>query len=413
MSVLIDRAYLESIDVLRLQSAARAAGLSFKNGTLKKSDIVDRLCLYPSIGAAAIAVLRRAEQNPAPVPMPTKPRITEWLEEEPTPQAPTPIPAPAPVDLSEYVTHKGLETRLDPVEGALGEARASIERLHTALTDAKAEIASLRTQAPIIIQRREAPEIKITGQRHRQWLDLYHWLECVGRVILTGPAGTGKSRAALQAAEAFGTEFYIQTPVTQSHDLIGDRNAHGEFQETPLFKAYTRGGLCLLDEADSSAPDAMLVANPILDGNGFAMFGDGLLHRQHEDFRVILNMNTQADGASLAYAGRNPLDGATLARFGGMIHWGIDPTLEQSMAAGEDAISTMPSVPCMLMDQRGILTVNATPRHTLIGAKLLKHPHFANRREWILEQTLRNGAVGEIWPDVLRLPAVREFLAGF
>ena len=65
-----------------------------------------------------------------------------------------------------------------------------------------------------------------------------------------------------------------------------------------------------------------------------------------------------------------------------------------------------------LMSERAIITVNATPRHVMIGSRLLKNPHFSQRREFILEATLKNGAVAEVWSDVLRLPAVRSFLQG-
>jgi len=270
----------------------------------------------------------------------------------------------------------------------------------------------LQRQRPIVVQIDKRPPVKIEGRTHAQFPDLLEWLSVVGRVILTGPAGTGKSRAAMQCAEALGLEFHLQTPFTQSYEYLGHRDAQGTFHESPTFKAYTRGGVLLMDEADSSAPDAFLSANPILDGNGFAMFGDGVLYKQHEDFHVILNMNTQGDGASMAYSGRNPLDGATIARFGGMLHWEVDAALEQSMAQGEDAFYRAVLAVRGLMTQRGILTVNATPRHVMIGAKLLQVERFKTRREYVLSSCLKNGAVAEIWPDVLRLPAVQSFIRG-
>lgn len=415
---MIDSDYLQTVPILRLQAAARKAGLAFRNGDLNKAGIIDRLSRHPMIGGATVAILKREDsQGPQPVP---KPSADDWLDDDDAPApkpAPSPVspPVPAPVGESfgDWRPSVGaLQSRataaaenISGLTRGLANASATIEAL-------KRELQDLQTQRPLEVKLADLPPVRIEGKTHRQFPDLLAWLHAVGRVILTGPAGTGKSRAAQQCAEALGLEFHIQTPFTQSYEFLGHRDAQGVFHETPLFKAYTRGGLCLMDEADSCAPDAFLPANPILDGNGFAMFGDGKLYTQHPDFRVILNMNTQGDGASLAYSGRNPLDGATIARFGGMLHWAVDPDMEKSMAQGETAFYDAVNAVRKLMADRGILTVNATPRHTMIGARLLKSPQFAQRREFILSSCLKNGAVADIWPDVLRLPAVQSFIRG-
>lgn len=406
---MIDRDYLESVSIDRLAPAARAAGLAFKNGTLNKAGIIDRLCAYPSIGAACVAVLKRQDQQQAPTSSPAKPRpsFDSWADDDtPPPQAPS---APAPtlaapaIDLSAFVKRPELEALARDTLALLKRQENTIAGLH-------ADITALQDRRPLEIRIEQREPIRIEEQVHKDFPALLAWLQSIGRVILSGPAGTGKSRAARQAAQALGLDFHIQTPVTMTHELIGHRDAQGTFHETPLTRAYKNGGLCLCDEFDSCAPDALLVANPIFDGNGFAMLGDGQLHEQHPDFRVILNMNTQGDGANLKYTGRNPLDGATLARFGGMLHWGVDPRLEQSMASGNDQWLAVIREIRTLVEARGIETVTATTRHTMIGARLLANSFFADKRAFVLESSLKNGALVEIWPDVLRLPAVRAFL---
>lgn len=410
---MIDLEYLQTVPILRLQAAARKAGLAFRNGDLNKQGIIARLAQHPMIGGATVSMLKREDGLPQNGPTPRPATVSDWLDDDPI--APSPVPAPSPIPQSGESfgdwrpavnalagavkdMHQGHTRRLDDAERLLNvQARALDE---------------LKQQRPIVVQIDKRPPVKIEGRTHAQFPDLLEWLSVVGRVILTGSAGTGKSRAAMQCAEALGLEFHLQTPFTQSYEYLGHRDAQGTFHESPTFKAYTRGGVLLMDEADSSAPDAFLAANPILDGNGFAMFGDGVLYKQHEDFHVILNMNTQGDGASMAYSGRNPLDGATIARFGGMLHWEVDAALEQSMAQGEDAFYRAVLAVRALMTQRGILTVNATPRHVMIGAKLLQVERFKTRREYVLSSCLKNGAVAEIWPDVLRLPAVQSFLRG-
>ena len=424
--MLTDIDYLRTVHIERLQRAARAAGLAWKSGTLSKADIVDRLGAYPSMCAAAVALLKREDAGgtgrPTFKPAAPKPPVSlaDWTDGEPGEARPIPVVRASSaepmqsVDLGAYALKTDVrelaertDQRMHATVRAVADLNAAMVRENAAL---RAEVADLKAMRPLVVNIEGRKPHKVEGVSHRQLPDLLAWLETIGRVILTGPAGTGKSRGALQCAEALGLEFHLQTPFTQAYEYLGHRDAQGVFHETPTFQAYTRGGVLLMDEADSSSPDAFLAANPILDGNGFAMFGDGKLHRQHEDFRVILNMNTQGDGASMAYSGRNPLDGATIARFGGMLHWTVDPLMEKNMSGDNAQFYEAVLAVRRLMTDRAILTVNATPRHTMIGAKLLANPHFAQRREFILESCLKNGAVAEVWSDVLRLPAVQQFL---
>jgi hypothetical protein len=165
--------------------------------------------------------------------------------------------------------------------------------------------------------------------------------------------------------------------------------------------------LILLDEADASLPDALLCANPIFDGNGFATFGDGALHTQHPDFLVVFNMNTDGNGASMQYSGRNRLDDATLARFGVRIHWTIDSKIESAMAGPYTAWLAVIHDIRAFMEKRDIVNVNATPRHTKTGAALLASgctPHE------VLNDVLKSGALVQAWTEVESLPSVRAFL---
>jgi hypothetical protein len=415
---MIDTDYLQTVPILRLQAAARQAGLAFRNGDLNKAGIIDRLSRHPLIGGATIAMLKREDFRRKPDP-------ADWLDadEAPSPKTELVSPAPPPVSIPSSESFGGWRPAVTQVAQSVRDLSRTVTRKSESLenlihhqgqrvADTEKAIEALQQQRPIEVRIAERPPVRIEGRTHKQFPDLLAWLSAIKRVILTGPAGTGKSRAALQCAEALGLDFHLQTPFTQSYEYLGHRDAQGAFHESPTFKAYTRGGVLLMDEADSSAPDAFLAANPILDGNGFAMFGDGVLHKQHPDFYVILNMNTMGDGASMAYSGRNPLDGATIARFGGMLPWEVDAQMESAMAQGEGQFYAAVTAVRVLMAQHGILTVNATPRHTLIGSTLLKTDAFKSRREFILSACLKNGALADIWPDVLRLPAVQAFIRG-
>lgn len=418
---------LQNAGIVRLQSAARMAGLRFKNGNLDKAGIIASLKAFPSVGRAAVAALEKmGEEIPKRLPTPVSVNPSDWSDPDDdcpftyppkrseSPKAPTPAPTAQAADLSEYATRKELHSRLTDyatktdLTGKVGALSSAVSAVDSRLSALAKEIADSR---PVQVILNDRPPITIEGKTHKSFPKLVRYLHANRRVILTGSAGTGKSLAATQAAKALGVPFYLQTPFTEAYEYLGHRDAKGEFHDSPTFRAYTQGGLLLVDEADACLPDAFLPGNPIFDGNGFANFGDGHLHKQHPDFFVILNMNTDGNGATMKYSGRNRLDGATLARFGVRIHWEIDASIEEMMANNQRSWLKVIRAVRALIEARDIADVNATPRHLKTGALLLSDP--ANTREDVLKDVLYSGALTEVWNDVLRLPDVSNFLRGF
>lgn len=408
---------LSEVGIVKLQSAARMAGLRFKNGApgYDKAGIIAKLELYPSIKTATIACLERWEKAGGfeAKPLPrfdfddfTDDQTTEE-EKKPFPSNPKPIPAVTDFRLEQRVS--GLEDREQTSKRALHKVVSNLARTTTLVEDYVSRIEKLEQRTPTDIHIPNLPVIKLDGTEHLSYPKLLKYLHINRRVILTGSAGTGKSMAVKNAAAHFGLPFYLQPPVTQGYELIGHRDGMGVFHETPLFHAYTKGGLILLDEADASMADALLVANPIFDGNGFAMFGDGKLHEMHKDFLAVFNMNTDGNGASMEYPGRTRLDGATLARFGCRIHWGVDSTIEESMALGQTKWYAAVLAVRRFMTERAIVDVNATPRHTKTGAMLLA---AGLPKSDVLNDVLKSGAVAQAWNDVISLSAVDAFLRG-
>lgn len=416
-----DLDYLQDANIVRLTAAARMAGLRFKNGTLDKQGIIQRLSEHPSILRATVATLERMGRGEgltqrAPVSFGADDFSDDTLTDATIIPDDTPAPqaqqasrqASATVDLSQYVKraeHASDMTRLAAGLGARIETRA--DEIQASVAEA---LANLKERRPIqfVFPSKASVTIDPT-EHHESFPKLVKYLEINRRVILTGSAGTGKSMACKNAAEALGVKFYLLPPVTMGHELIGHRDAQGVFHETPLTRAFKHGGLCLLDESDASLPDALLVANPILDGNGFAMLGDGEMHSQHPDFLAVFNMNTDGNGATMQYSGRNRLDGATLARFGVRIQWNIDARIETMMAGGQKDWHKVIVAVRDFMVARDIVDVNATPRHLKTGAALL---NAGLPRGEILEDVLKSGALAAVWAEMLRLQAVQIFLRG-
>jgi len=171
------------------------------------------------------------------------------------------------------------------------------------------------------------------GVRHKQFTDLLA-IAAVGLpTMIVGPAGTGKTHAAAQVAEALDRKFYAMSVGAQTSkaDIIGYMSATGDYVTTAFRKAFEEGGIFLMDEIDAGNANVIIQVNAAL-SNGYCSFPDGMVQR-HDDFIFLASANTFGDGASRQYVGRNQLDAATLDRFTTLV-WEIDEELEEIMAGG-------------------------------------------------------------------------------
>jgi MoxR-like ATPase len=154
-------------------------------------------------------------------------------------------------------------------------------------------------------------------------------------LFLVGPAGSGKNVICRQVADLLGLEFYFTNAVTQEFKLTGFIDAMGKYHETEFYKAFKNGGLFMLDEMDGSIPETLIILNAAI-ANRYFDFPNGRIDA-HENFRVIGAGNTYGHGASMQYAGRNQLDGATLNRFA-IVEIGYSEAIENSMTQDVELI---------------------------------------------------------------------------
>ena len=150
-------------------------------------------------------------------------------------------------------------------------------------------------------------------------------------VFLTGPAGSGKNVLCKQIADTLGLKFYFTNAVTQEYKLTGFTDAMGEYQPTQFYKAFTEGGVFMLDEMDASIPEVLVILNAAI-ANRYFDFPAPIGYKEaHPDFRVIAAGNTTGHGADFEYVGRNQLDGASLDRFA-IVKIDYSKTIEDSVA---------------------------------------------------------------------------------
>lgn len=177
---------------------------------------------------------------------------------------------------------------------------------------------------------------QIKGLKHKQLETLLQVLGTKQNVLMVGSAGTGKSHAVEQCAEALSLPFYSMSlsPQTTKSDIFGYGDANGKYVETPFYKAFSEGGIMLFDEIDAGNAGVLVAINSAL-SNGFTSFPIMGNVKRHKDFLIVGTANTYGFGADRQYVGRNQLDGATLDRFT-IIDWKIDDELEAKLAGNSE-----------------------------------------------------------------------------
>lgn len=156
---------------------------------------------------------------------------------------------------------------------------------------------------------------ELQGIQHEKFETVLKFVANDEPVYLSGPAGSGKNVICKQVAEALGLDFYFTNAVTQEYKLTGFTDANGHFHESQFYKAFTKGGVFMLDEMDASIPEVLIILNAAIANRYFDFPAPIGKVDAHKDFRVIAAGNTLGHGADANYVGRNTLDAASLDRF--------------------------------------------------------------------------------------------------
>ena len=244
---------------------------------------------------------------------------------------PAPAPAPAPAQqggglglqleeillkvLAEQSVDKVLEATKPMLEKHIKETLGILPQVHEVVTP--------------------AGKVEIKGTVHEKFDTVLNLVNADIPVFLTGAAGTGKNVLCKQVAEAMQLEFYFSNAVTQEYKLTGFIDANGTFHETQFYKAFTEGGLFMLDEMDASIPEVLIILNAAI-ANRYFDFPTGRVEA-HENFRLIAAGNTFGTGADIEYTGRFQLDAASLDRFA-LVEIDYSPAIEEAIARGDEEL---------------------------------------------------------------------------
>ena len=232
----------------------------------------------------------------------------------------------------------------------------------------------------------------VKGVKHMQLPSLINMVGAGLNVMLTGSAGSGKTHASAQVAEALGLKFYALSvgAQTSKSDIVGFIDAGGTYRSTPFRQAYEKGGVFVMDEIDAGNSNVLIQINSAL-SNGICSFPDKQV-KAHKDFHLIATANTYGKGESMKYVGRNRLDAATLDRFT-IIHWLIDEKVERAIAGNDIAIYKAIAA-ARSYCERSEIDAMITPRTTQKAATL-------HKLSW---------SVQGIWEVVLKPYVPREYV---
>lgn len=366
----------------------RAASLVFPsipaNVWIKfKTDETQRLIRENDLAAAEAAVDAKKAGTPTPAP---------------APEAEAAVPVPAPI-----VAPQDKAQQLAQLLSELGGKGVDAEQLTQAVQAEVAKVAdSIRiTRVEVVLPdaTRPLPEL-----HHKDLPKLVAKVAAGVNVFIVGPAGTGKSVAAEQVAQALDRRFFALSfgPTTPTSKLFGYNDANGTFQETPLFQAYNaegEGGIFLGDELDNGHPGLLAEQNQFL-ANGHCAFACGMIKR-HAKFQYIATGNTYGRGGDRLFVGRNQLDAATLDRF--VFHsLGIDEDLEEKAAMRYSTNDSAPACRAWIATVRKVraqaeslkIPMVASPRASIDGCKLITTGAFT--KDEITEDVLLKGVGNDV-----------------
>lgn len=259
---------------------------------------------------------------------------TDW----PVPGRDFKVELPPESDLNASKTPKTEEKK--DMAGQSGDVQAALELLAGALGPkvdrdeiskmVKAEVASTIFPTRTVIEKVSGEKKEVEGDTHAKLADVVMALGAGEHVLMVGPAGTGKSTIAAQAAKALDLEEYSisLSPQTPASQIIGYMQATGDYVPTLFRQAFENGGVFHFDEMDNAHPSVLAVINAAL-ANGKMAFPDKMVHR-HENFRAVASANTYGRGADRAYVGRQAIDAATLDRFS-VVDIEVDEALENAL----------------------------------------------------------------------------------
>jgi hypothetical protein len=171
-------------------------------------------------------------------------------------------------------------------------------------------------EVAIAVKINEKDFVKLKTPAHPMLGELISTMLSGMNPLLVGPAGSGKTQMASQAAEALELKYgHLCFSAGVSETWLFGRQTPTGFIAGDFFNLYKNGGLFLADEMDAADANLLLTINTALANGHLYNPINGESVERHKDFYFIGTANTFGKGGTTVYTGRTRLDAATLDRF--------------------------------------------------------------------------------------------------
>lgn len=184
-------------------------------------------------------------------------------------------------------------------------------------------ITSFDSETSSLLYSKKNPSSSYEGFYFPDFLDsLVNRIKAKRNVLLTGPAGSGKSEMISKLSDYYGQtviRINFSTGITPS-DLIGRfvvKNGETVFAYGFIPLAMEKGFWVILDEIDYAQPEHLSCLQAVLEGNPLVLTqSEGEIIHPHPEFRLFATANTKGRGDTTeSYNGTSFLNMAFLDRW--------------------------------------------------------------------------------------------------
>ena len=293
--------------------------------------IASKIAILPGMDDFTVETYPSGREPEPAEKIEVKPEQTPEPEPTPEPEEPEETPEPVPPEPVVPGEVQGLMDTLKkvlsgPIVEAIEKKLNELEHAHKQVTELQEKIDQLEKEPKQAI-----PVIEIIGDTDYikpHWFDRAAAIlnnddpALLQNLLLTGPAGCGKSRAAKEIAKTMGLEFFscsmgggLRYAQTFGSDQLDPETGGSFWRASPMIEAMQKPSLILLDEILTCDPGVINGMNQILETGSRAFLSPIGELKVHEKTVFVGTSNGTGREVSDQHSAIERQDDALLDRF--------------------------------------------------------------------------------------------------